>query len=49
MKNCLFWEDKTIATKKIAGWLLENVTEEVDDKAGARWWIIERREIIELR
>ena len=33
MKNCLLWKDKSIATKKIAGWLLENVTEEVDDKA----------------
>ena len=36
MKNFLCWKDKTIAKKKMIGWLPDDVTEEVDDEAGSR-------------
>ena len=36
MKNFLFEKDKTIAKKKLSGWLPDDVTEEFDDEEGSR-------------
>ena len=36
MKNLLFGKDKTIAKKKVLGWLPDAVTEEFDDKEVSR-------------